>query len=50
MGLCNIAFCYSQTGNGSKAIEFYQQTLKDYPENGMAKAGLNMLNSLKEKP
>lgn len=49
MGLCNIAFCYSQTGNGLKAIEFYQQTLKDYPENGMAKAGLNMLNSLDDK-
>lgn len=49
MGLCNIAFCYSQIGNGSKAIEFYQQTLKDYPENGVAKAGLNMFNSLKEK-
>jgi len=49
MGLCNIAFCYSQIGNGLKAIEFYQQTLKDYPENGMAKAGLNMLNSLDDK-
>lgn len=45
MGLCNIAFCYSQIGNGTKAKEFYQQTLKDYPENGMATAGLNMLNS-----
>ncbi len=48
MGLCNIAFCYSQIGDGLIAIEFYQQTLKDYPQNGMAKAGLNMLNSLQE--
>jgi len=45
MGLCNIAFCYSQIGNGLKSKEFYQQTLEDYPENGMARAGLNMLNS-----
>jgi len=46
MGLCNIAFCYSQTGNGQKAKEFYRQTLNDYPENGMAIAGINMLNSM----
>ena len=49
MGLCNIAFCYSQTGDGIKAKEIYRQTLKDYPKNGMATAGLNMLNSLDGK-
>ena len=47
MGLCNIAFCYSQTGNGLKAKEVYEQILKEYPENGLANAGLNMLTSLK---
>ena len=47
MGLCNIAFCYSQTGNGLKAKEVYEETLKEYPDNGLANAGLNMLNSLK---
>ena len=46
MGLCNIAFCYSQTGNGLKAKEVYQQTLSEYPENGLAIAGLNMLTSV----
>jgi tetratricopeptide (TPR) repeat protein len=46
MGLCNIAFCYSQTGNGLKAKEVYTQTLQEYPENGLANAGLNMLTSL----
>src|SRR5574343_93684 len=25
MGLCNIAFCYSQTCNGQKAKEYYEQ-------------------------
>ncbi len=44
-GLCNLAFCYSQFGDGIKAKEYYEQTLKEYPENGLAKAGLNMLNS-----
>ena len=48
MGLCNIAFCYSQTGNGLKAKEVYTQTLQEYPENGLANAGLNMLTSLEK--
>lgn len=45
MGLCNIAFCYSQTNNGQKAKEYYEQTLKEFPENGLAIAGLRMINS-----
>lgn len=46
MGLCNIAFCYSQTGDGVKAKEVYSRTLMEYPENGLAETGLNMLNSM----
>lgn len=46
MGLSNIAFCYSQVGNGLKAREYYQQVLSLNPNNGMAITGLNMLNSL----
>lgn len=49
MGLCNIAFCHTQTGNGLKAKEIYQRTLDDYPENGMAIAALNMSNSTDDK-
>lgn len=49
MGLCNIAFCYSQTGNGQKAKEYYEQALKEFPENGLAIAGLNMLKSVENK-
>ena len=45
MGLCNIAFCYSQINNGQKAKEYYELTLKEFPKNGLAIAGLNMLNS-----
>jgi tetratricopeptide (TPR) repeat protein len=44
--LCNLAFCHSQTGAGLKAKEYYKQVLAEYPENGLAKAGLNMLNSI----
>ncbi len=46
MGLCNMAFCYSQIGNGQKAKEYYEQVLKEFPENGLALAGLNMLRSV----
>jgi len=45
MGLCNIAFCYSQLGDGAKAREFFEQALKDYPENGIATSALKMLDS-----
>ena len=45
MALCNIAFCYSQIGNGAKAIEFYQKTLVEFPENTIAQSALKMLNS-----
>jgi hypothetical protein len=46
MALCNIAFSYSQENNGSKAIEYYTKVISEYPNNGMAQAGLKMLNSV----
>ncbi len=49
MGLCNIAFCYSQTGKGQKAKEYYEQALQVNPDNGIALAGLNMLTSTENK-
>ena len=47
MAFNNIAFCYGQTGNGEKAIEYYELTLREYPGSGMAKVGLQMLKSVK---
>lgn len=49
MGLCNIAFAYSQTGNGKKAKEYYEQVLTEFPENGLAIAALNMIKSVEHK-
>jgi len=49
MALNNIAFCYGQIGNGIKSKEFYERTLKEYPESGLARAGLNLLNSISNK-
>lgn len=49
MGLCNIAFAYSQIGEGEKAIFYYEKANVANPSNGLAIAGLNMLNSIKQK-
>lgn len=46
MSLVNIAFCYSQIGNGEKSKEFYLRTLKEFPENSIAITSLRMLNSV----
>lgn len=46
LALNNIAFSYGQMGNGKLSKEYYQRTLKEFPESGMAKAGLRLLNSM----
>jgi tetratricopeptide (TPR) repeat protein len=46
MALNNIAFCYSQIGDGDKAVEYYNRTLEEYPDNEMARAALNLISSV----
>ncbi|MFN0204053.1 MAG: tetratricopeptide repeat protein [Bacteroidia bacterium] len=46
MALNNIAFCYGQIGNGKTSKAYYERTLKEFPESGIAKAGLRLLNSM----
>ena len=45
MALVNIAYCYSQLGNGKKAKVYYERALQEFPESEIAKASLNMINS-----
>lgn len=45
MALLNIAFCYSQLGDGAKARDIYQECLKRFPNNGMAIAAIKMMDS-----
>lgn len=45
MALNNIAFCYSQLGDGLHAKQYYQQALQLFPENGVAKAALRLLEA-----
>ena len=44
MALNNIAFCYGQIWHCDKSREYYERTLNEYPDSGMAKAGLRFLN------
>jgi tetratricopeptide (TPR) repeat protein len=45
MALLNMAFCHSQTGNGPKARELYERTLREFPESKIAQAALRLLDS-----
>ncbi len=47
MALLNTAFCYSQIGEGDRAKHYYEKTLEQFPDSGMAKAALQMLASVR---
>jgi len=46
MGLCNIAFCESQLGNGQTAKRLYEEIVSEYPANGIALTALAMFRSI----
>lgn len=50
MALCNIAFCYSQIGDGDNAERYYRQALDEFPDSGLAAAALRMIESFKQQP
>ena len=45
MALVNIAFCYTQIGEGKKGEEYYEKTLELFPDSQIAQSGLRMLRS-----
>jgi hypothetical protein len=47
MALLNIAFCYSQIGEGLRSKEVYNQVLSEFPGSEMAASALRMLESVK---
>ena len=49
IGLCNIAFCYSQIGNGVKAKEYYEITLREFPNNVIALTAIKLINSVEHR-
>ena len=46
--LINIAFCYAQIGQGAEAKNYYLRTLHEFPESGLAKAALTLIESIEE--
>jgi len=49
MGLCNIAFCYTQIEEAEKAEYYYNIVLQEFPDNNLAIAALNFINTIKSK-
>ncbi len=48
MALLNIAYGYAQSGDGKQAKEYYEKTLMEFPDSGMAKSALQMLEAGKK--
>lgn len=48
MALNNIAFSYGQIGEGKLSEEYYLRTLKEYPNNELAIAALNLIKAGKD--
>jgi tetratricopeptide (TPR) repeat protein len=46
MAICNAAFCYSQIGEGKKAMQYYERALIEFPDSALANAALNMIRSV----
>ena len=45
IALCNLATCYGLIGEGKRAIELYEQALREQPSCTLAEVGLTMLKS-----
>ena len=45
MGLVSLGFCYAQVGDGESSRRFYEQCLREYPENGIAMSAVRLLDA-----
>lgn len=45
IALGNMAYCYGQLGEGSKAIELFERVLQEVPDHAVARASLNLLRA-----
>jgi tetratricopeptide (TPR) repeat protein len=48
MALVNIAFAYSQAGQGSEAKAAYERTLRHFPDSAIAQAALRMIEAVEQ--
>lgn len=45
MALLNVAYCYSQIGDGERSRAYYQQALQEFPGSRMTESALRMLEA-----
>jgi len=50
MALCNIAYSYSQQGNGQAARDAYERALREYPNSSIATSALNIMRAATNEP
>jgi hypothetical protein len=50
MSLVNIAFAYSQMGNGERSRAYYEMCIKEFPDNGIALSALRLMDSVNKPP
>lgn len=48
MALVNMAFCYSQTGDGRNAKQYYERVLSEFADNEIAKTSLRMIEAAEQ--
>lgn len=48
MALVNMAFCYSQTGDGRNAKQYYERVLSEFPDNEIARTSLRMIEAAEQ--
>ncbi len=49
IALNNIAFCYGQTGDIEKSKEYYEKTLREFPDNSLAITALRFIQSFEKQ-
>jgi hypothetical protein len=47
MALVSLGFCYGQVGDGVKSRSFYEQAMREFPDNGMAESALRLMDAAK---
>lgn len=45
MALVSLGFCHAQIGDGPNARRHYEQCLQEFPDNGMARAALRLMQA-----
>lgn len=48
MALNNIAFCHAQLGDVERTKAAYERVLRDYPNNGLARTALNLIEAVEK--